>query len=354
MRILFFLPNLGGGGAERNMVNLANGLNRLGFEVTFGVGRGGVWGAELEPGIDVVEYGVDRALACLPGLVKTLNRIEPDWVFSTMGYANVVAIWSALLADKRPKVAVREACAVVDGSALEHLVQEVQFLVYPLADLVLALSEGLCDEFNARGLRARLLSNPTLVPEVYTGAAEPFVWPRPYALAVGRLTHAKGFDVLLRAWSEEPLPDHDLLILGDGPLRKELEDLAADLGIGSCVRFLGFQDNPYKFMANSRVYVLSSRREGMPNALIQAMACGARVVATDCPTGPRELLGNSDLGVLVAPNDPHALAQGIKEAAMEAVDQRRVMERLKPYSVEGAAAELARYFRSQPGAEKKG
>ena len=139
--------------------------------------------------------------------------------------------------------------------------------------------------------------NPVVTDEVRQGAQEscahPFFAPGapPVILGVGRMVHEKAFDVLLRAFASARQQTHArLLILGEGPLREELAALAKRLGIAADVDMPGFDPNPFKYMARATAFVLSSRHEGLPGALIQAMACGAPSISTDCPSGPAEII----------------------------------------------------------------
>ena len=125
----------------------------------------------------------------------------------------------------------------------------------------------------------------------------------------GRLESQKGFKYLLEAFSKVSAKiEARLAILGRGSQMDELKRLSEKLGITSNVVFLGFQKNPYKYLANGDLFVLSSLWEGFPNALAKAMACGIPVVSTDCPSGPSEIITDGVNGLLVPPADPEALA----------------------------------------------
>jgi glycosyltransferase involved in cell wall biosynthesis len=194
---------------------------------------------------------------------------------------------------------------------------------YPKADKIVVISYGLFYEIN------RILSIPKdkiiviynpIDPELFQKMNEPINHPwfedgqPPVILAVGRLTKQKDFPNLLRAFAivRQYRPVR-LLILGDGEDRPLLEQLAKDLNISEDVSLPGFTDNPYAFMKKSAIFVLSSIYEGFGNVLVEALACGCPVVATDCPTGPREILDNGRYGRLVPVGDHEALAKAILE-----------------------------------------
>lgn len=315
------------------MVNFANGFAERGHEVLLVFGSAGVYEEEISPGVTSIDLNSDRALACLLPLINTIDQQRPDWLISTLGYANIVAIWATLLSTHRPKIAVREAFTLSGGTIKEALITAYQAQVYHHADLVVAPSVALVQELSRIGINAQLVPNPTISNDLEKLSLKRFSWPRPYVLAVGRLADEKGFDTLIRAWKEDPLPGADLIILGDGPLRQELESLATDLGVSGRVYFPGFVENPFKYMRRCSVFVLSSRREGLPNVLIQALACGAKVVATDCPTGPREILGTQNqIGELVAVDSPSAMAQAIQKANQTSYDIGLIEQRLRDYT----------------------
>lgn len=188
-----------------------------------------------------------------------------------------------------------------------------------------AVSEPLARALAGRMLwrRERLHECPNAVVghELHVLARQPAPCPLPEAflLAVGRLVPEKGFDLLLEAYAlashQRPLPD--LVIVGAGPQQPALRALAEGAGIASRVHFTGYLSNPYPLFCRARLFVLSSRHEGMPTALIEALALKVPVVATDCQTGPRQLLADGRLGVLVPPGDAQALAAGLLRGLRE-------------------------------------
>jgi glycosyltransferase involved in cell wall biosynthesis len=134
-----------------------------------------------------------------------------------------------------------------------------------------------------------------------------------HIVAVGRLEHQKGFDILIDAFALflSRHPESLLYLAGEGTLRTALQEQAEKLGIADRVRFIGYQDNPYPLMRYADLFVLASRFEGFPNVLLEALACKAKVVAADCPNGPREILSRIEYGLLVQPEDPRSLADGM-------------------------------------------
>lgn len=325
--IAFFLPTLGGGGAERVMIDLAQSVAARGRRVDVVVLNR--TDAAVEPpggGVRVVDLGARRAATALPALLRYLRGRRPPVLLSTLEHVNVLAVVAARWVGGI-RVVLREAntyAADLAGvGAKDRLVRAAMRRTYRSADAVVAVSNGvangLIDGLGVPPDRVHVIFNPVITPRVEQGgrASSPeHPWfasgEPPVVLAVGRLVRQKGFDVLLRAFAvlHERRPCR-LMVLGEGPLRGGLEDLAREVSVEPDVAFPGFVDDPFPYMASADLFVLSSRWEGLPNVLIQAMAVGAPVVATDCPSGPREILDAGRYGRLVQVDDVAALAEAM-------------------------------------------
>jgi glycosyltransferase involved in cell wall biosynthesis len=272
-------------------------------------------------------------------------------LLSACANSNVVAVAAARLAGSDTRTVLCEQTTLSrvarDTRRLRHrLVPPAARWAYPRADAVVAVSDGVADDLERSiGLpreRIVVIPNP-LTPGIglQAGRAPDHPWLSddgpPVLLSVARLTPAKDIPTLLRAFAElrEQRPAR-LLVLGEGAERGRLEALAGRLGRGADVHLAGYAPNPYPAMASAAALVLSSRREGLPTVLVEALSLGTPVVATDCPSGPREILQDGRLGRLVAPGDPTALA-----AAMHAVlDDRPTappIAALAPYAVDAVA-----------------
>lgn len=343
-RLLFFLPSLEPGGAEGVWVKMANQMS-FNHEVHFAFGITGILEPTLSESVERHDLSAERALSCLDPLLRVLRRVEPDWLLATLNYANVVGVWSVLLSDRPIKVAIRESTSWERfedrrNTCSQRLLPAILPSVYRQADLVLAPSVGIRTQLVERGVQTTLLANPVIDKSLFRLSRVPRLRRRPFVLAVGRLVWEKGFDVLISAWAISGLGvTHDLVILGEGPERQRLEGLSEELGFGESVKMPGFEANPFSYMSNCELFVLSSRYEGMPNVLIQALACGARVVATDCETGPREVLEDGKWGTLVPVDDVQAMAAGLK-VGLNSLKPNGID--LSAYQAESVAAELER------------
>ena len=329
--VLMFIPSLEGGGAERVMVELASAFVGRGATVELAVAGGGAgaYDAEVPDAVRVVAFGRPRVLAAVPDLVRHLRRRRPRALLSTLEHANVAAVWASRWAPG-VRCVVREANTVSadlgDGLSARALLFAMRG-AYRRAAAVVAVSGGVGrsvrEALGVPAERVHVIPNPSVTPRVWAGAREPVDHPwfaggqPPVVLAVGRLAPQKDYPTLLRAFAalrgRRPVR---LVVLGEGPERDALERLAGELGVADDVSFHGFVANPFAFMARADAFVLSSAWEGLPNALIQARALGVSVVATDCPSGPREILDGGELGDLVAVGDAEAMATAL-DAALE-------------------------------------
>jgi glycosyltransferase involved in cell wall biosynthesis len=167
-------------------------------------------------------------------------------------------------------------------------------------------------------------------------------------LGVGRLSAQKNFSMLIRAFARLSRPHSRLLILGEGPEREPLQRLAAELGVAERVQLAGFVTNPFPYFARCSAFVLSSRWEGFANVVIEAMACGAPVVATDCPGGPADLLQGSGFGRLVPVDDIAAMAEAIGRTLDEPADRETIRARAEAHSIRRTARRYLELFARWP------
>ena len=331
-RVAIFLPALQGGGAERIMLNLAGGLAGRGYDLDLVLAQAeGPYLAEVPGLVRLVELNARhrrarRTLASFPALVRYLRRERPAALLTAL-HANVIAVWAKRLAGVPTRVVIGEhntfSLAYQQLPALRGwLTLRLVRSFYPWADEIVAVSRGVADDLaQVTGIprqRIRVVYNPVVMPELRTKAQAPLdhSWfepgQPPVVLAVGRLAAQKDFPTLIRAFAQvRRTRPARLLILGEGEERPVLEALARELGLEQCVSLPGFVGNPYVYMAHAAVFVLSSRWEGLPTVLVEALYCGAPVVATDCPSGPREILADGLYGRLVPVGDAAALAEAI-------------------------------------------
>jgi glycosyltransferase involved in cell wall biosynthesis len=219
-------------------------------------------------------------------------------------------------------------------------------LLYPRFDRVVCQSRDMRDDlvenFGLPADRARVIPNPVDADAVRARAAAGTADLPPGALnlvAAGTLLRQKGFDLLLEALALLPADRFRLTILGQGPLRGDLEDQARHLGLAGRVRFAGFADNPYPWLAGADLFVLSSRYEGLPNVVLEALTLGAPCVAFRCPGGLDEIISDGVNGFLAEPENPADLARAIRQAADNPPDRAAVAASAGRFRVERVVRE---------------
>lgn len=341
-KILFFLPTLGAGGAEMHVLRIINHLDRSRFAPEVVVARGGgAYESALAADVPLHVLAPRRLkssglsmLWAIPALRSHLRRRRPDLLCSVLNHTTGVCRIALRGLDVRPKFLVglqnnvTKDLQVNDNVIVRWLVGQA-VKAFSEADHLVALSRGVGADF-ARHFPA-LSKNVTviynagvdarvrkLIGEPLTEITRP---AGPLLIACGRLGPQKDFPTLLRAFARvrSARPDATLWILGRGPDQPALEQQARDLGLGETVRFLGFQSNPFKFMAAADLFVLSSAWEGFGNVVVEAMAAGVAVVSTDCDFGPGEIITDGVSGLLCPVGDDQALAGRVLELLSDPV-----------------------------------
>jgi GalNAc-alpha-(1->4)-GalNAc-alpha-(1->3)-diNAcBac-PP-undecaprenol alpha-1,4-N-acetyl-D-galactosaminyltransferase len=343
-RLTALISSLEMGGAEKIMALLTRAWVDRGWEVVLLTMAGPAQEAFFEPDrrIDVQNLGLYRpSLGIMDALLSNARRIgairaairsrQPDVMLSFMVETNVLAILASL--GIRTPVVVQEH---TDPSAhdLPRPWRLLRRLTYPLAASVVALSRPALSALGpARGRRGRVIPNPVLPPPPgLLVPADP-----PVIIAMGRLAHEKGFDLLLSAFAiiAASHVDWHLEIWGEGAERAALERLRDTAGLSSQVTFPGRTSEPYQVLRRASLFVMSSRREGFPTALGEAMSCGLPVVSADCPSGPRQLIRDGVDGLLVRPDDVEALAAGM---------ERLISDRALAHDLASRAPEVVERF----------
>jgi glycosyltransferase involved in cell wall biosynthesis len=353
-KIALVVPSLGGGGAERVMANLAGRFFQAGHQVDLVVAalKGDSF-LRVPSTVRVVDLKAKRtAFAVLP-LVAYLRRERPKALLATLAHANIIALIARRLARVATRTVIREASLMsISASTAPQLrgrfVPLLAKIFYPQADAIIAVSRGVADDLsNLLGLqrdRIDVIYNPVVSDEFHQRANQPPKHPwfakgsPPVILGVGRLDPEKDFPTLLRAFGVvRRNRDVRLMILGEGPERSALESLARESRITDVVAFPGFVENPLPYVANASVLVSPSCFEGLSNAVIEALACGTPVVATDCPSGPAEILEGGRYGILAPVGDFEAMAGAIEETLENPLDPMFLKSAAERFSVDKIA-----------------
>lgn len=349
--IALYLPSLSAGGAERVMVMLANGLAARGHRVDLVLARAeGPYLGEVAPAVRIVDLDRGRVLASLLPLVRWLRRERPDAMLSALNHTNIIAILARKLARIPLRLVVSEHSTpsrALPGGGIRRVMRGLIPRIYPAAEAIVCVSYGVRDDmlqmFALPPDRVHAIYNPVDLDRIHRMMRAPVAHPwlegtdrPPVILAAGRLTAAKDYPTLLRAMAllRQTLPAR-LLILGTGEEEAELKRLLSELDLAEHVELAGFQANPYAFMHRCDLYVMSSAWEGLPGALLEALACGCKIVSTDCRSGPAEILEDGKWGRLVPVGDAEALAAAMAAALQDPAPPEH-HKRLDAFSLEAA------------------
>ncbi len=348
--LAFFLPNLDGAGAERVLLNLANGMAARGYAIDVVVASAkGAFLEQVSPDITIVDLNAPRVFASIKPLAGYLKKVQPTVLLSAI-HANFVAVMAQKISGAPTRIAVSQHAhitAYAQNSNNWRARLEPQFarLLFPQADHIIAVSNGVAESLTeASGIapaKIDVIYNPVITPELAEKRRAPFQHPWfagetrvPVMLAVGRLMAQKQFSDLIEAFAQvRANRQAKLIILGEGEERPRLEQQIQSLNLTEDVSLTGFVDNPYAYMANADLFVLSSIFEGLPTVMVEALYCDLPIVATDCPSGPYEILAGGRYGRLTPVGNPTKLAENIL-AALDGNVPQPTPESWQPYTMD--------------------
>lgn len=285
-------------------------------------------------------------------LCRYLNQARPNAVLSFLNYPNIVLLLTSRVCSAKTRfvVSVRNhmsAAAAHNGGNWVRSVPRLMRRLFELADAVIAPSHGVADDVvQITGVprnRVTVIYNPVFRPELPALAEAPVEhsWfaesNEPVVLGAGKLKPQKDFATLIQAFAKvRAQRPARLIILGEGKSAPQLRAMAHKLGVSKDVDFPGYVQNPFAFYRRASVFVLSSMWEGLPNALIEALACGCPVVSTDCPSGPSEILDGGRFGALVPVGDPTEMADAILATLSDPPPRTKLIERARQFSLDQA------------------
>jgi glycosyltransferase involved in cell wall biosynthesis len=343
IKILFVIADLEGWGAQRVIVNLISSIDRERFLPILVLSRKkGIYLDELPGDIHIYDLG-RRSAYDLPklifGLARIISKESPNIVFSALFHANIITLLARFIFRVPCRIIISEHISQIGYKYSKHslLHQYLRKRLYPRAHLIVAVSKGVKNDL-MKSLRIppekiKVIYNPLNIEKIMKLAEEEVNnrdWNySPLIISVGRLDIQKGHPYLLKAFSivRRRIPSK-LMIIGDGEEMGRLKEITERLGVEEDVLFMGYQKNPYKYMAKSHLFANPSIYEGFGYTILESMALGIPVIATACPHGPDEIIEDGKNGLLVPVADEEALAGAI----IRTLEDERLRDNL---SVEG-------------------
>lgn len=326
MKLLMIMSATDVGGAQRFCLNICKYFNSIGYDYQVLFLRKGKSAELKQEFIDnhicFLEFDCKSVMRSIPQIVRYVNKMKPDVMLSTVGNVDF-AVAVAKLFIPRVKFYIRKANVVFDNQKSGTNIAKLRFEAF-VCDKLIALTKDMKQDYLQYGFKEKnIVVINNMVDLEYINRrlkeAEPeHEWfdKTKYHLIVAnaRMVPEKRHDVLIKAFEivEKAIPESRLMILGNGPLRKQIEEMVPQ-SLKDKIAFMGFQNNPYYYMYHASVFALTSDYEGFPNVVIEALACGLPVVTTNCKTGPREIIENGKDGYVVERGDYNAMADALVE-----------------------------------------
>ena len=330
-KISIYIDCLQGYGADKVLVKLANGLVEQGVSVDLIVAQKIVNpNLKIDNLVNVIQLNSSRfnPVKNVVCLLRYIRKNKPECLLSSIHFNNVILASALFLSNTKAKLILRQANVLEQQfkgypSLVSFILYHLLKLAYKKADLLIAPSQAVAFDMKkylkAKPDKIKVIHNPTVTLDLFEKAKQDpnhYWFGKNYQiiLAVGRLKPQKDFATLLRAFAKvkQNLANAKLIILGEGFLRQELQNLAIQLKIEQDVDLAGFKKNPYPFIAKADLFVSSSVYEGLPNVLIEAFALNQRIIATNSNGGSAEILQNGLYGELVPVENPDLMAEAIE------------------------------------------
>jgi glycosyltransferase involved in cell wall biosynthesis len=321
-KVLFFICQMGAGGAARTLLNIINNLDREKFSpILVTLDFRGDYEKDLKEDIPLIKLNTKRLRKAIFPLAKLIRMEKPDIVFSTIPNYNTIAILANILSGTKAKNIVREADNL-GGSFAVNVKLLGYGMLYKLSSQIVSLSEGVKEnlvkryKINAKHIEViynpvdlKSIADKTQNDVIDSEHAHLFEGDEKVVITAGRLVKQKDYETLLTAFAQvAERVQCKLIILGEGPLKDRLTMLAEKLNISQKVFFIGFRTNPYVYFKHADLFVLTSIHEGFSHVVAEALATGVPVVSTNCKSGPAEVLDNGKYGLLCRVGDNHDIA----------------------------------------------
>lgn len=338
-KVLFIIPSMAGGGAERVFSLLVKHVDRGGFEPALALlKKEGPFLTDIPADVEVIDLKSEKSRYAVWKIIRLVRRRRPDIVCTTLGYLNLITLMASVFFPRGVKLVIRESTHVSESLKLEKygkIFRKLYRRLYGKANAIICLSESmksdLLAQFNLPERKINVIPNPVEYEFVRKRAEEDpaldmsrFDRSRTM-ISIGRLEYEKGHDLLIEAMAMLD-GDLNLILVGSGSRRAQLEALVREKGLADRVLFAGFQQNPFALTGNAALFVFPSRYEGFGSALAEALSCGLPVATFAGPTAAREIVTPGFNGFLAEKIDAESLAEAIQSAMSHTFDPAAIAE----------------------------
>lgn len=310
IKIFFFLSNLSGGGAQRTMVNLVRSIDKSLFLPTLVLldyDSNDAYASLIPEDIEIINLNSRARYAALK-IKKIIEVKQPDILFSTLPQVNFAVWLGNRISQKKSKLVLRETNYRKKGVNTTVFLQMIYRKIYRDADGIIGLSDGVTEHmirnYRLDPLKVKRIYNPVDIEGIRELSQEKceIIYNKDFKIiACGRLVKQKNYPVLIKALyllKQKGCMNFELFIMGEGQEKKVLETMISDYGLDDYIKLIGFQQNPFAYMRQADLFILSSSWEGFGHVIVEAMACSTSVVSTDCPSGPNEIITHEINGLL--------------------------------------------------------
>ena len=343
-KIFLVIPDLRCGGAEKVFINLANEWIKK-YKVTFILmNKRGEMLNDINHEIEIIDLNSNRIRSCFLKFIKIFRTNKDSYFLCAMWPLNSVFLLSSIFGNRSNKYFISEHVNLSKSLNIDFFIPKFFLTLsisfsYIFAQKIFCVSNGVknnVDYLSLFNLKKKLVTiyNPIVDHQPLINKTQKIKKDKVFILSVGTLKHQKNHALLIKAFScINNIDDYHLDIVGDGPLRYELEKLSERLNLQNHITFHGNQNNVNYFYERADIFVLSSIYEGFGNVLVEALNYGLKIISTDCPNGPSEILNNSKYGLLIPSNNKLALKEAIKKIRNIEYDKKLLQNRASDFNI---------------------